>query len=189
MVTNSVFNPFVFIPSLQKHQFFNESGSFLTILVDDESSFREKNLNIEKLESYSGRDLANKKELEGLLSELGLLDSRVFDPRIQNSLDLISSSNELEQIRSSVICKEIGLSESHFLHLFKDEMGVPFRKYILWKKLKRAISLIAIGSKPNLADIALEAGFADSAHLSNVIKASFGLSPREILKNSQFLQE
>lgn len=177
---------FFYIPSLTSHKFLDLSGRYLTILIDNESAFTPENL--EDVIGVSQSTYNSIEEIDVLLKSLNLLKEKVFDERIQKSLKFVNNSNELGDIRANDISKVVGLSESRFLHLFKEQVGVPFRKYILWKKLKNAIGLVANSEGANLTEIAHEAGFSDSAHLSKVIKSSFGLSPTEIMKNSQFIQ-
>lgn len=84
------------------------------------------------------------------------------------------------------LCEVAFLSESRLMHLFKQEMGIPIRNYILWYRLKLAFQSIHNGS--NLTKAAYEAGFADSAHLSRTCVKTFGLPPGSILKNSRIVQ-
>ena len=177
---------YIYIPSLISHKFLDFSGHYLTILIDNESAFTPENL--ENVIGVTHSSFSSVEEIDVLLKDLSLLKEKVFDERIQKSLKFVSNSNELGDIRADEISKFVGLSESRFLHLFKDQVGVPFRKFILWQKLKNAILLVANAKDANLTEIAHEAGFSDSAHLSKVIKSSFGLSPSEIIKNSQFIQ-
>jgi AraC family transcriptional regulator len=69
--------------------------------------------------------------------------------------------------------REVGLSSSRASHLFVEETGLPFRTYVLWQRLVRAVDAHIGGS--TLTDAAQEAGFADSAHLSRTFKRMFGL--------------
>ncbi|MFT6632221.1 MAG: AraC-like DNA-binding protein [Bacteriovoracaceae bacterium] len=177
----------ILIPSLVSHKFLDEKGKYLSILIDNDSTFSEVDLN-ERIHSIKDfpKDM---NEVVKLLNQLGLNSSKALDTRVMTILDLIKNSQNLESIRLSEIAQDIGLSESRLLHLFKAEVGVPFRKYILWKKLKRAVTEFSTNTGRNFTEIALDAGFSDSAHLSKVVKASFGLSPSEILKNSQFIKD
>ncbi len=177
----------LFIPSGKPHRFLESNSKYLSILIDNESLFKieEVKRNIEKLNVFP-RDL---KDVNSLIENLGIDNNKNIDSRIVKVKEMIEKAEYLENIRLNEISKEISLSESRTLHLFKEEVGVPFRKYILWKKLKRAITLFANSNDRKITDIALEAGFSDSAHLSKIIKSSFGLSPTEILKNSQFIKD
>lgn len=67
----------------------------------------------------------------------------------------------------------VGLSPSRASHLFVEETGLPFRTYVLWLRLVRAVDAHIAGM--TLTDAAQEAGFADSAHLSRTFKRMFGL--------------
>lgn len=67
----------------------------------------------------------------------------------------------------------VGLSPSRASHLFVEETGLPFRTYVLWLRVSRAVDAHARGK--SLTDAAHEAGFADSAHLSRTFKRMFGL--------------
>jgi AraC-like DNA-binding protein len=64
-------------------------------------------------------------------------------------------------------------------HRFTREVGIPFRRLVLWVRLKRATEAVERGG--NLTEAALEAGFSDSAHLSRTFRATFGLSPSATL--------
>jgi AraC family transcriptional regulator len=67
----------------------------------------------------------------------------------------------------------VGLSASRASHLFVEETGLPFRTYVLWLRLVRAVDAHTRGL--NLTEAAQEGGFADSAHLSRTFKRMFGL--------------
>lgn len=67
----------------------------------------------------------------------------------------------------------VGLSSSRASHLFVEETGLPFRTYVLWQRLVRAVDAHTRGL--SLTEAAQEAGFADSAHLSRTFKRMFGL--------------
>lgn len=71
-----------------------------------------------------------------------------------------------------------GLSEGRFRHLFVDQVGVPFRAYVLWARLNRALALGYSGV--SWTDAAHAAGFADSAHLTRTCRRTFGIAPTSI---------
>ncbi len=77
------------------------------------------------------------------------------------------------------------LSPSRFLHLFKENTGISYRRAQLWSKLMAALPLM---SNQSLTEIAHQVGFSDSAHFSRMFKENFGFSPSTILKLSQFIQ-
>lgn len=67
----------------------------------------------------------------------------------------------------------INLSQSRARHLFVSQTGLPFKTYVLWLRLERAVELYAGGS--SLTEAAHSAGFSDSAHFSRTFRRTFGL--------------
>lgn len=70
---------------------------------------------------------------------------------------------------------EVGLSIGRLRHLFVEQTGLPFKTYVLWLRLTRAVERFAAGS--SLTEAAHEAGFSDSAHLSRTFRRMFGITP------------
>jgi AraC-like DNA-binding protein len=68
----------------------------------------------------------------------------------------------------------VGLSHGRARHLFVENVGMPFRTYVLWLRLMRAVELFAVGS--SLTAAAHGAGFSDSSHLSRTFRRMFGIS-------------
>jgi methylphosphotriester-DNA--protein-cysteine methyltransferase len=73
------------------------------------------------------------------------------------------------------IAAGVGLSGSRFQHLFTAEVGVPFRRYRAWRRVRVAIAEIVKGSRFTTA--AHTAGFADQAHFTNDFRRTFGGPP------------
>lgn len=71
-----------------------------------------------------------------------------------------------------------GLSPSRARHVFVEQTGLPFRVFLLWRRLNRALELYA-ARKP-LTEAAYAAGFSDSAHLSRTFRRMFGVAAAEL---------
>jgi len=99
------------------------------------------------------------------------------DSRIVKATSIISLL-PVKQISSKEISDKIYLSESRFLHLFRENLGINFRGYLLWKRLRDVIN--TLGASATLTTLANDMGFADSAHFSRTCVASFGLRPSEL---------
>jgi AraC-like DNA-binding protein len=65
------------------------------------------------------------------------------------------------------------------LRMFKAATGQTFRQFKQWSALQHAARRIAAGELVRTA--AMDAGFADTAHLSRTFRASFGLSPSQAI--------
>jgi len=76
-----------------------------------------------------------------------------------------------------------GLSESSFLHVFKESTGTPLRRYLLWLRLQRAAGLIL--TSRSLTDAAFAAGFADAAHMTRTFRRLFGVTPSALLQDRE----
>lgn len=71
------------------------------------------------------------------------------------------------------------LSPSRFRARFDAEVGLPFRRYRMWRRMAQVMRSIAQGR--SLTAAALEAGFSSSAHLSSSFKRMFGLSASAVI--------
>lgn len=70
------------------------------------------------------------------------------------------------------------LSASRARHLFAMHTGLPFKSFVLWLRLQRALALYVEGC--SLTQAAHGAGFADSAHFSRTFKRTFGLPANQL---------
>jgi AraC-like DNA-binding protein len=99
------------------------------------------------------------------------------DLRISKVIDWIS--REIDGPISQSDAVAIGdLSASRFRHLFVEQTGLPFKTYVLWLRLTRAVKGYAAGA--TLTQAAHQAGFADSAHLSRTFRRMFGIAPASL---------
>lgn len=105
------------------------------------------------------------------------------DPRIATLIERIAESHDLPD-DAGVAAASVGLSESRLVHLFSHEVGVPWRAFLLWTKLRRAIEAVATGS--TLTAAAHAGGFADSAHFSRTCRVMFGISPHAMTRGLTF---
>ena len=71
-----------------------------------------------------------------------------------------------------------GLSQSHFMHIFTESVGVPLRPYILWLRLQRAACDLIDGA--TVTSAAHNAGFSDGAHLTRTFRRMLGLTPTNL---------
>ncbi|WP_409050310.1 helix-turn-helix domain-containing protein [Sphingobacterium sp. 2149] len=67
------------------------------------------------------------------------------------------------------------LSETRFLHLFKEKTNLNFRRYQLWNKLIKSLPYL---KEHSITDTAYQFGFTDSSHYSRTFKETFGLTPK-----------
>ena len=96
-----------------------------------------------------------------------------LDERIAEAIGYIDEL-ETKRVAAGELAEQIALSESRFLHLFKSEMQLTVRKYLMWRRAVDCAILVVGGS--SITEAAHATGFTDSAHFANVFKQNFGLS-------------
>jgi AraC-like DNA-binding protein len=121
------------------------------------------------LEALSGEDL--------LFNEL--------DDRIKEVIGICKTARD-KKISTKVLAERVGLSEGRLIHLFKDQVGIPIRRYLLWARLSDALMHLSKGG--SFTEAAHQAGFSDSAHLSRTYRNMYGNSLNNLVRKSQFVQ-
>lgn len=114
-------------------------------------------------------------------------DEAPDDPRIAAALALVTPQFLVEHSQPiDYLATSVNLSPSRFRHLFRSEIGMSVQSYLRWQRLLAALRTSAYGA--SLTEAAHTAGFADSAHLSRVCRATFGIAPASIFKHSHDVQ-
>jgi AraC-like DNA-binding protein len=113
----------------------------------------------------------------------GAPPARRIDARVTKVLRQIRDSDDLRVSLESAAAAAF-LSPSRFAHLFKQQLGLPFRRYLLWRKLTRAMLLI--GREGTATEAAHAADFADAAHLTRTFCQMFGIPPTVLLRGKFF---
>lgn len=98
------------------------------------------------------------------------------DRRIIRAVDYINA-NLGENLSLRDVAAASGLSVGALAKLFPRHTGTSPHAYMLRKRIERACTLLQTSELP-IAQVALETGFADQAHLSKVLKRHLGLTPR-----------
>lgn len=116
---------------------------------------------------------------ESILKHLGLgAERRLVSGATQRALRSLEESLDAVP-RLGVAARHARLSPSRLSHLFRAEVGLPFRRYVLWARLRRAAEAAARGA--SMTECAVIAGFSDGAHFSRTFRRHFGLSPSVVL--------
>lgn len=104
---------------------------------------------------------------------------RTLDARVAHALPAIDRLIAMGVVRLADAAKESGLSPGRFRHLFAAQVGMPFQRYVLWRRMRVAFD--ALGEHRTATDAAHAAGFSDSAHFARSIKAMFGVRASDLL--------
>jgi AraC-like DNA-binding protein len=107
--------------------------------------------------------------------------SDFLDVRIDHVIKLIK--DDVSQSYSvEALAEHVNLSPTRLVHLFKEQTGVPIRRFRQWNRMKAVIAGAAEGM--TLTEAALNAGFSDSAHFSRAFRNMFGIKPSFLLNRS-----
>ena len=186
----------VFIPPNTLHHLADTRGRMAFLYVDARSHDRDRlgslaakrtpraafDLSIEAALIDVLRRLADgqagwKETRQALAAHLSQPPAKVIDPRIRDALAKLHAEPAC-RVALADLAPSVRLSESRLLHLFKQAVGVPFRRYKLWIAMGAAMRTMAAGE--NLTAAALDAGFASSAHFSATFREMFGLEPSRL---------
>lgn len=101
-------------------------------------------------------------------------------PAVAEKLDRVRGMLDHElgrRLSLSDMARQAGLSRFHFLRAFTRAFGVTPYAYAINRRVLNARRLLAQGRPISMA--ALEAGFADQAHLTRVFLRTIGVTPGE----------
>ena len=105
-----------------------------------------------------------------------------MDPRIQHVLADVEADPG-GSTSAAEYAARAGLSTSPFVHLFREQVGVPIRTLRMWKRARSLLRYVS--QSVNMAEIAQLAGYPDSSHFSHSIRAVFGMSPKDMFEGSR----
>lgn len=99
---------------------------------------------------------------------------KAIDIRITKIIKYIKNS-EWDNFTLKEMADRVQLSPSRFSHLFKEQTGSSFKKFVLHTKLIKSIH--AIHQTHNLTESSYIGGFADQPHFIKTFKGAFGIKP------------
>jgi AraC-like DNA-binding protein len=152
--------------------------------AEDSSPFLrsiEQSLSVDHLDSLHVHDVSRQ-----FVHRLSALEgSPVVDQRIEKVMRLLKEKRG-EIFKIEDLAAEVLLSPGGLTHLFKKQIGIPVKKYILWARI--ALAMQKAFETKDLREAAVHAGFSDTPHFEKTFRKMFGLYPSAILKNSQYVQ-
>ena len=102
---------------------------------------------------------------------------RPWPPAVQQ-LVTIAPTRLAGRVTLPALAEDVGLSASRLSHLVTEHLGIPFREYLRWLRMVRAVATIARGR--TITEAAFDAGFSDGPHLSRTFREMFGVTPSTV---------
>lgn len=131
---------------------------------------------VDRLQTPADMDLW----LRSLLMRFGWPAQAEVNSKLQALLNLLrrveagGTPTQAESVWPAFTALYPGSTSAHARWL-KDQIGLSLRQFLLWRKLRSAMDLLA--SPLDATTIAHAAGFADSSHLWRTCTRAFGLQP------------
>ena len=125
-------------------------------------------LAVQLLREYSSdRMLPEKRYVSGLTNK-----------KLAHVLDLIESDLS-EDLSLKVLATAAGLSEYHFLRMFKQSTGYTPHQYVINQRIERARELLK-RTEMSITEIAYLLGFSNPAHFTHHFRRKTGFTPSEM---------
>lgn len=117
-------------------------------------------------------------DAQGELRRQLAVDAPPCTPRLATVIDDLTS-DPMSRMTQFELADRLQMERTGALRLFKAVTGQTFRRFKQWSGLQHAARQVASGVLVRTA--AMDAGFADTAHLTRTFRQSFGLTPSEAL--------
>jgi AraC-like DNA-binding protein len=110
--------------------------------------------------------------LEYGVAQIG--QASTVDPQVQATVNFIKQ-NFQDNIPIDELARRVHVSTPTLIRKFKQQAGVPIRRFRLWHRIYESMIFISAGQ--NLTDAAINAGFTDSSHYTHTLRTMWGVSP------------
>ncbi|MBQ8638445.1 MAG: helix-turn-helix transcriptional regulator [Lachnospiraceae bacterium] len=108
-----------------------------------------------------------------------------FDKRIFDLLKMLERCN-CDEHSIEEYAGKLWISASRLSHLFREQVGISLKNFLLLHQLERAFQDLLAGKR--ITEAALNAGFDSPSHFAFTVKRMMGLSARSTVKDSEFLK-
>ncbi len=117
---------------------------------------------------------------QALLQRLRRADARV-EVRASRAATLIAQSGG--RLPLARVAEAVGVGERRLQQLFNAHVGLAPRAWLRLQRLRACLRVLRQSPAPSWAQMALDAGYYDQAHLTNDFRALCGVTPREYLRH------
>lgn len=124
--------------------------------------------------------------IEDFAAFLGIRrNKQVLDERIAALLKLLENCDCYDHTIEN-FAQSVCLSSDRLSHLFREQIGVPLKSYLLFHQLEKAFTAILSGK--SMTDAAMLAGFDSPSHFAATVKKWMGMPAGASVKDSEFLK-
>ncbi len=149
------------------------------LLLEAETGGNNGRLYVDSLFTAIATHFVNHYSLEQTVDLAGLQSTE--RQRLRGVIDYIEAHLTAD-ISLADLALEAGISKFHFTRLFKDVFGTTPYKYLVQRRIEKAVILLK-KQRLDIAEVAYELGFTDQAHFTRTFKKYKGTTPRQFLKS------
>jgi AraC-like DNA-binding protein len=141
---------------------------------------------IERALTDHAGDLAFEDLAAEILASAGVASSRKlfaerslawYAPRVERVREILESSFSEDHSLAS-LARAAGISAFHFARLFRELVGVPPGRYLLWRRLERAHALLR--ANRTVTDACYDCGFRSLSYFVRAFRKRYGARPSDI---------
>lgn len=98
--------------------------------------------------------------------------------KVQQVLTHIETQYSNRPVWLKQIASQVGSHPDYLSRRFKKETGIQFQRYIMIKRVERAMMMFSEAPGKSIKEISYEAGFSSPENFSRVFKRMMGCSPK-----------
>jgi len=183
---------FAIIPANQKHKLSSANCQLKIIMIEHHKQLVAHYFSLVRIDTSNDFVLQSEPEREVVQTEklLEVIRSgqalKEYDERIAKTIEYLNQNELAYDAMIKTLRTITHLSESRLSHLFKLNVGISLKQYLIWSKLKSTIKK-HLNSKEDLFSALIKSGFYDQAHFSKNFKRMLGVKPSKAY-NSRSVQ-
>ena len=127
-----------------------------------------------RLEQLARRSLGGDSGATGELRTRLAFATLPLPPKIVEIVRAMQA-DPMRRVTQDELVRYLRMERTRALRCFKATTGLTFRRYKLWSALQHAA--VSMAGRELVRTAAIDAGFADTSHLSRVFSSVFGLPP------------
>lgn len=189
----------IMIQSHIMHSIRKDANTPMVVFLIDETSALAKRINTMYLSEQNANSLPSQIETEVIkrihnASGLNRIDEYVvshfqkegesnsdLDERILLVMQYIEECESVEADLYETLARKACLSKSRFLHLFKENVGIDLKNYLLLKRMEKAYQYVT-EQQMSITQAAIRSGFSSASHFSEACKQHYGISLTDFIK-------
>lgn len=158
---------------------------------DIQKKIKDEPIDIEKLkESFFALTWVDEDKLNSVLELMHIVAKYILDSEMIRISSLSSiekiieyiKNHYMEEITLDDLAKMVYLSPTYLSYLFKKQLGITFKEYLINIRLKKSKELIET-TNLSIGEISKMVGIEDQNYFSRLFKKKFGVSPLNYKKD------